>query len=189
MDGRFVPNLTFGPKVLKDITAQFPELNIDIHFMIEVKESLHDYLKEYITCRPKSMTMHIESLKKRKQIEEFIYECHTNGVACSLALSPKTKVIDVVPFLEQIDGVLVMSVEPGFGGQSFIPSVLEKIRFLTEFRKDKTLNYDIQVDGGINLETGRSALLAGANQFVAGNSFFHAPDKKTFVGTFLGYEE
>lgn len=187
MDRHFVSNLTFGPKILKDIVSEFPQLKLDLHFMVEITVNLQEYLKEYFACQPKSMTMHIESLKKKSNIHQFIDECHFHGVNCTLAISPTTKIVEVVPFLDRLDGVLVMSVKPGFGGQTFMPEVLDKIRFLDAFKKDKALNYDIQVDGGINLETGKLAFLAGANHFVAGNSFFESNQKKVFVETFINY--
>lgn len=187
MDRHFVKNLTFGPKILKDIATKFPQLKLDLHFMVEITVNLQEYLKEYFACQPKSMTMHIESLKKKSNINQFIDECHAHGVDCTLAVSPSTKIVEVVPFLERLDGVLVMSVNPGFGGQTFMPEILDKIRFLAAFKKDKALSYDIQVDGGIDLETGKLAFLAGANRFVAGSSFFQSKQKKAFVETFINY--
>ncbi|ATG97537.1 ribulose-phosphate 3-epimerase [Mesoplasma lactucae] len=186
MDNHFVPNLTFGPKVLADIKKAFPKLNVDIHFMVDIEGSMDEYFKPYLECKPKSMTMHIESLKKKRRIMDFITYCEINEVACMLAISPETKVVDLIPYLPHVDGVLVMTVRPGFGGQSFMPECVDKIKFLDGYKKDNNLEYIIEVDGGINAQTGAVCKLAGANMFVAGSYFYNAPAniKKEIVSDF-----
>ncbi|PPE05017.1 ribulose-phosphate 3-epimerase [Entomoplasma ellychniae] len=173
MDFDFVPNLTFGSKILKDITNQF-DLNIDIHFMIKVKTlNFSDFFNEFIKCKPLIMTMHIESMET-EQIEIFIELCKKNKIKPSLAISPNTPVEEVNPYLKKIENILVMSVHPGFGGQAFLESCINKIEYLKKIRKEKNLDYTIEVDGGINETTCKIVSKAGADIVVAGSYLFES---------------
>ncbi|WP_026389153.1 ribulose-phosphate 3-epimerase [[Acholeplasma] multilocale] len=171
MDFDFVPNLTFGSKILKDITDN-SDINIDIHFMVKVKTNpFEDFFVEYIKLKPKMMTMHIESMSK-EETETFIEICNDNNIIPSLAISPKTKVDAVLPYLSEVGNILVMSVEPGFGGQSFMDVSLSKIEQLVKIRDTNNLDFIIEIDGGINEHTSRLAKKAGVDMLVAGSYLF-----------------
>lgn len=176
MDFDFVPNLTFGSKILHDIKKNI-DINVDVHFMVSVKtKRFEDFFSDYIKAKPEMMTMHIESLKDDNTINKFIDLCKQNNILASLAISPKTDVSLVYPYLDKLDNVLVMSVEPGFGGQKFISSSLEKIQILDQLRKEKNYKYIIEVDGGINEQTSVLVKQAGVDMIVAGSYLFGSDD-------------
>ncbi|SYV95465.1 d-ribulose-5-phosphate 3 epimerase, partial [Mycoplasma putrefaciens] len=130
MDFDFVPNLTFGSKILHDIKKNI-DIKVDVHFMIKVKtKRFEDFFKDYIAAKPEMMTMHVESLENKTTINQFIEMCKKHNILASLAVRPKTSLETIKEYLYQLDNVLVMSVEPGFGGQEFIDSSLDKIKTL-----------------------------------------------------------
>ncbi|ATZ17874.1 ribulose-phosphate 3-epimerase [Mesoplasma melaleucae] len=173
MDYDFVPNLTFGSKILKDI-ANSSNFKIDIHFMVKVKtQSFEDFFTDYIKCNPAMMTMHIESMSTDES-NKFYELCKQNNIEFSLAVSPKTEVKVLDTWLDKLDNILIMSVEPGFGGQSFIPEVLTKVEYLVEKRKNNHYKFMIEIDGGINGETSKQALKAGVEMMVAGSYLFES---------------
>ncbi|WP_031542052.1 ribulose-phosphate 3-epimerase [Mesoplasma photuris] len=173
MDFDFVPNLTFGSKILKDITDN-SKINIDIHFMVKVKtKNFEDFFVDYIKCKPKMMTMHIESMSK-KQTNLFIDMCIKNKIDPSIAISPKTKVKKIVDFLPNIKNVLVMSVEPGFGGQKFIESVLPKFDELNKIKSEQNLNFKLEIDGGIDDQTIKLVKEKNVDMVVAGSYLFNS---------------
>ncbi|ASP27954.1 ribulose-phosphate 3-epimerase [Spiroplasma corruscae] len=169
MDYNFVPNLSFGTKILKDICDNF-NFNIDIHFMVRLDDKwcVNNYLDSFYHNNVKQFTFHIESIleNKMKLISNY---CKEKGINFSIAINPDTDVQKLTSYLEIIDNVLVMSVNPGFGGQSFIINTLKKIEQLYKIRQKNHLSYSIQVDGGINNQTIDIVKKAGADVLVAGS--------------------
>ena len=168
MDGHFVPNISFGIPVLKSIAHKHHMVN-DVHIMISDPRA---YAEKFVKSGAEYLTFHLEACKDGKEVNEVIEIIHQNDGKAGLSIKPNTSYKEVLPFLDKLDLVLVMSVEPGFGGQSFIPSALEKIR---ELRKVIDLNgYQclIEVDGGINEETGKLCKEAGVDVLVAGSYVF-----------------
>lgn len=170
MDGNFVPNLTFGPSVIKSI-RQHSQLFFDVHLMVQNPLDLVD---SYIKAGANQLTFHIETLKN--PMKELL-EVKSKGVKVGLTLKPKTPVVDILPFIDIVDTVLVMTVEPGFGGQSFMKDQLSKIETL-KIEAQKLANPPfIEVDGGINKDTIRLCAQKGANVFVAGSAIFTEPSE------------
>ena len=165
MDGHFVPNLTIGPPVIKSL-KKHSSLIFDVHLMIS---PVHNYIEAYAEAGADIITIHPEatddlkkSISKIKQLNKRV----------GVSLNPETKVDIITEYLDLIDLVLVMSVNPGFGGQKFMPEVLTKIKELKKIQKDKKLNFDIEIDGGINFENSKAAIEAGANILVSGTTIF-----------------
>jgi len=169
MDGHFVPNITIGPLVVAAIRPQ-TELFFDVHLMIENPEF---YVKEFCMAGAGLITVHVEACRHLHRVVTYVKE---QGVKVGVALNPATPLVMVEEVLPLVDMVLLMTVNPGFGGQSFIPDVLSKIASLKEMLIKRRLEVDIQVDGGINRETASSVVRAGANVLVAGSAIFGAQD-------------
>ncbi len=169
MDGRFVPNITFGAPVIKSIRKR-TNLVFDVHLMID--EPLK-YIEDFKNAGADIITFHVESSSPVEETVDKIREC---GCRAGISVKPKTGVEEILPLLEKLDMVLVMTVEPGFGGQSFMPETMEKIKTLRSEIERRGLSVDIQVDGGINEKTVEIAAAAGANVFVAGSAVFGAAD-------------
>lgn len=167
MDGHFVPNITFGAHVIKSI-RKCTKLPFDVHLMIEYPEK---YIDDFLSSGADILTFHIESTKK---IIENIKKIKSFGKKVGLSLKPKTDLNEILPFLDKVDVILVMSVEPGFSGQEFIFSTVEKIKKLRKMIDEKKLSTIIEVDGGINPETVNIVKEAGAEICVAGNSIFRS---------------
>ena len=172
MDGIFVPNISFGPPVLQSIRPK-TSLFFDVHLMITRPL---DYIETFVKCGADCITFHLESDSDPTQTIEKI---HSFGKQAGISIKPATAPEAVLPFLSKLDMVLVMSVEPGFGGQKFMDSALEKLRFLRSAAPDITLN----VDGGINADTGRRCVEAGANMLVAGSYVFGAQDPSAAIAS------
>jgi len=170
MDGHFVPNLTFGLPVVKRMQEISP-LPLDVHLMIE---DLDRWAVEYAKLGVFSVTMHIESCR---DVAGTIKAVKSTGSRVGLAIKPATPLSAIEPYLAIVDQVLVMSVEPGFGGQSFIPESLQKIRDLKAKLNALSLSTWLQVDGGINLENIEAVAAAGADTFVAGSAVFTSSDR------------
>ena len=169
MDGHFVPNLTIGPPVIKALRKHC-SLKFDVHLMIS---PVHKYIEAYadagadiITIHPEATQNLIESIKVIKNLNKKV----------GVSLNPESKIELIAEFLDQIDLVLIMSVNPGFGGQKFMPEVLDKIKQLKKIQQDKNLNFDIEIDGGINFENCKIAIDAGANILVSGTTVFKSND-------------
>ncbi len=165
MDGHFVPNLTIGPPVIKALRSH-TKLPFDVHLMIS---PVHKYIKNFsdagadiITIHPEATDNLLESINLIKDLKK------KTGVS----LNPDTEISVVENYLDKIDLILIMSVYPGFGGQKFIPKVVSKIKKLSEIKKNKNLNFDIEVDGGINFENSKLVIEAGANILVSGTTIF-----------------
>ena len=172
MDGIFVPNITFGPKFIKDIRPH-SDLFFDAHLMIEEPSR---YVEQFAKAGCDCITVHTETCR---DIEATLKLIKSFGIKCGLTVKPATSVLDVAPFLDYVDLVLIMSVEPGFGGQGLIPETLDKVRWLKENRGER--HYLISIDGGVNLRTIGAVADSGVDVVVAGSAFFNAPDKALFV--------
>ena len=169
MDGHFVPNISFGIPVISGIRAA-TDLYFDCHLMTTNPDA---FLPDLAEAGANLVTMHIEAMPDPTRAAQSARE---NGLGFGLVLNPATPFDGVAPFLELCDVLLVMSVEPGFGGQSFIAEVLPKIERAREWVEERGLQTDIEIDGGITPETARLAAAAGANVFVAGTAVFGAAD-------------
>ncbi len=165
MDGIFVPNISLGFPVFKSIRP-CTDAVFDVHLMIQEPGR---YIEACAKSGADIVTVHIESTNNISQV---LNQIHSMGKRAGITLKPGTDVNCLIPYLSKVDMVLVMTVEPGFGGQAFIPSMLEKVRLLKEYKTKNNLNYDIEVDGGINLDNLEQNLNAGANVIVAGSSIF-----------------
>lgn len=169
MDGRFVPNITFGAPIIKSIRNK-TQLVFDVHLMID--EPLK-YIEDFAKAGADIITFHIESSSPAAETVEKIIAC---GCKAGISVKPNTPVEQVFPLLDRLSMVLVMTVEPGFGGQSFMPETMDKIKALRRETERRGIDIDIQVDGGINEKTVETAAAAGANVFVAGSAVFGAAD-------------
>lgn len=169
MDGHFVPNLTFGPDILKGFKKIAHQL-LDVHLMVTDPEK---YAPVFIKAGADCVTFHTEALDNDvNRISTLLKKNHEMGVMTGIVVKPNTSIEPFESLLDQVDIVLVMSVEPGFGGQSFMESVLSKVAWLQQKREEKHLNYRIEMDGGINLQTYQKALAAGCDTLVAGSFVF-----------------
>ena len=165
MDGHFVPNLTIGPPVIKAL-RQYSSLPFDVHLMIS---PVHKYIKDYAEAGADIITIHPEATDN---LEESIKHIKNLGKKVGISLNPKTETNIIKKFLAEINLVLIMSVHPGFGGQKFIPEVLVKIKELKKIKDQQNLNFDIEVDGGINFDNSKLVIDAGANILVSGTTIF-----------------
>jgi len=165
MDGHFVPNLTMGPPIIKAL-RQCTKLPFDVHLMIS---PVHEYIKDYADAGADIITIHPEATKDLKYSIEHIKSLNKK---VGVSLNPETKIDLITNLLNEIDLVLIMSVNPGFGGQKFMPEVLEKIKELKEIRDQNNLEFDIEIDGGINFDNNKLAIAAGANILVSGTAIF-----------------
>ena len=172
MDGMFVPNITFGPKFIKDIRPH-SELFFDAHLMVEEPSR---YIEQFAKAGCDCITVHTEACK---DIGETLKLIKSFGIKSGLTVKPATPIEDVEPFLGDVDLVLIMSVNPGFGGQGLIPETLDKVRWLKKNRGDR--HYLISIDGGVNLKTIGDVADSGVDVVVAGSAFFNASDKALFV--------
>lgn len=172
MDGHFVPNLTFGPPVIKKI-RKCSNLIFDVHLMISPVEK---YIKDYAEAGADIITFHPEATDNLERTIETV-KSFSKKVGVSLNPETETKVIENV--LDKIDLVLIMSVNPGFAGQKFMPEVLGKLEFLRKKINENNLNVDLEIDGGIDFETAPSAIAAGANILVSGTTIFQDPTNIT----------
>ena len=174
MDGHFVPNISFGVPVLKSIAKSHKMVN-DVHIMIS--DPLK-YAPEFIKSGANYLTFHYEACKDDKEVRQVIDLIHQLGAKAGMSIKPKTDVKVCDSFLKDLDMLLVMSVEPGFGGQSFIPNALDKIAYLRKVIDSNSYQCLIEVDGGINDETGKLCKEAGVDVLVAGSYLFGHEDIK-----------
>ena len=165
MDGHFVPNLTIGPPVIKALKKHCTVL-FDVHLMIS---PVHKYIQAYSDAGADIITIHPEATDDLKSSILKIKELKKK---VGISLNPKTKVNVIENYLDQIDLVLIMSVNPGFGGQKFMPEVLNKIKDLKKIQESKGIDFDIEIDGGINFDNSKEAIKAGANILVSGTTIF-----------------
>ena len=165
MDGHFVPNLTIGPEVIKKLRPLTRKI-FDVHLMIS---PVDNFIKDFAEAGADIITFHPEATKDTSKTIELI---RNQNKKVGISLKPKSKIDLVEKYLEKIDLVLIMSVEPGFGGQKFMPEVLEKTRLIKNIIDEKKLNIDIEIDGGINFQNCTQAKKAGANILVSGSTIF-----------------
>ncbi len=179
MDGHFVPNLSLGPGVVSAINRT-TDLFLDVHLMMY---NPFEYIEKFISVGADRIIFHFEATEEVKEVIEYIRKCN---VKVGLAFNPETSFEMVPKYLDQVDLILFMTVHPGFGGQSFMPEVLEKIRMTREECVVRKIDQRIQVDGGINLETCKLCMEAGADVFVSGSYLFKHPDMKQAIQEMKG---
>ena len=165
MDGHFVPNLTIGPPVIEALKKD-TSIPFDVHLMIS---PVHKYIESYAKAGADIITIHPETTDN---LEDSIDKIKQLKKKVGISLNPETKVEIVEELLDQIDLILIMSVNPGFGGQKFMPKVLEKVEKLDKIRKDKKLNFNIEIDGGIDFENSKLAIKSGVDILVSGTTIF-----------------
>ena len=165
MDGHFVPNLTMGPPVIKAL-RKYTKLPFDVHLMIS---PVHKYIQDYADAGADIITIHPEATDN---LRDSIHHIKKLNKKVGVSLNPETKINVVMELLNEINLILIMSVHPGFGGQKFMPEVLNKIKVLKKIKDDKKLDFDIEIDGGINFDNSKLAIEAGANILVSGTTIF-----------------
>jgi ribulose-phosphate 3-epimerase len=175
MDGHFVPNISFGPEVVRVVRPMARKLEFDVHLMCSKPEIL---LEPFAKAGADRMTIHCEL---GERANDLIWQIKKLGKKVGIAINPPTQIGLVEPFLKQVDLVLVMTVNPGFGGQSFIHECVPKVQQVAEWRREMNLNYRIEVDGGINFQTAVECAKAGADTFVSGTGLFGQPSLRNAV--------
>lgn len=169
MDGHFVPNISFGAAVMKSV-RESTNLNFDVHLMIEEPDL---YIDDFLTDKTEYITVHQEACR---HLHRTIGHIKSLGIKAGVSLNPATSIETLTEIISDVDLILLMSVNPGFGGQKFIQGTLDKIRRLSEMRKSTGTGFMIEVDGGVNLENAASLIEAGADILVAGSAVFGAED-------------
>lgn len=179
MDGKFVEQDT------ADLMLEYTEyiksisnLPIDVHLMVE---DVYSYVQSYIVLDPNMITFHYEAVKKKEDIKELINLIKENDIKVGISIKPETKLEEIKEFFPYLHQVLIMTVEPGYGGQTLIESTIDKIKELKEYIEKENLELDIQVDGGINLQTNQKVIQAGANILVCGSSILKSDNYKETV--------
>lgn len=169
MDGHFVPNLTFGPALVDSIRPVCREMFFDVHLMVQDPRA---YVKPFAMAGAQLVTFHVEAAgEDTTNLARYI---RRQGIQSGLSIKPRTLVAEIEPYVDNVDLVLVMTVEPGFGGQKLIPSTLNKVRELVHLREEMGLSFLIQVDGGIGPDTAPLAVAAGSDVLVAGSAVFRS---------------
>lgn len=176
MDGNFVPPITFGSKFISDIRAH-TKMFFDVHIMVENPEK---HIDSMIKAGANALTFHYEATRFSLRLLSYIRNTYSD-VKVGIAINPQTSINAVIPVLSEFDILLLMGVEPGFGGQPFIPFTLEKIKQLVELKKLNNYSYTISVDGGVNKNTVPKIIGAGADILIMGSAFFSGNDKKQLV--------
>ncbi|MBS3197899.1 ribulose-phosphate 3-epimerase [Turicibacter bilis] len=179
MDGHFVPNITLGPGIVKCLRPH-TELPFDVHLMIENPDQ---YIKDFKEAGADIITVHVEACRHLHRTLQLIKQYE---MQCGVVLNPHTPLEMIKHVLQEVDWILIMSVNPGFGGQTFIPDSLNKIATLNQWRQEQNLSYVIEVDGGVNEETSRLCEEAGADVVVAGSAVFNAVDRQLAIQKIKG---
>ncbi|MDO4517686.1 MAG: ribulose-phosphate 3-epimerase [Bacillota bacterium] len=169
MDGHFVPNISFGAAVMKSLEGR-TKLPFDVHLMIENPD---DYLEDFVTPQTEYITVHEEACR---HLHRTIQHIKSQGVKAGVSLNPATSLDTLEYVLEDLDMVLIMSVNPGFGGQKFIGSAMDKVRKLKKIREERGLDFEIEIDGGVNTDNVMDIMNAGVDIAVAGSAVFKAED-------------
>jgi len=177
MDGCFVPNISFGPLIVEAVRRVTQKL-LDVHLMIVEPEK---FLKQFREAGADWITVHLETVKGRES--EVIQQIKDTGAKAGISIKPDTPAEALIPFLSEVDLVLIMSVHPGFGGQKFIPDALSKVKVFRELRSANNHNYLISIDGGVGLSNAQSIVNAGADILVAGSSIYLASNPQEVVRT------
>jgi ribulose-phosphate 3-epimerase len=175
MDGHFVPNLTFGPDVVNQI-SQGTSLPLDVHLMMTEPQK---YVERFAASRAEIISVHYEACKEN--LEEVLHLIRRHGCKPGVVINPTTNVQVLEPYLDDLFLVLQMTVEPGFGGQSFIEDTLENIRWLRDMRHQHRYNYKIEVDGGINMKTAEKCIHSGVDMLVIGSYFIHSSNREETI--------
>ena len=170
MDGQFVPNLTFGPPVIASL-REYSRLHFDIHLMAN---NPHNLIEPLIDAGADSITLHVEALT---DLAKGINQIKSHGCKVGVAVNPATDEQEILPFLQSVDLILVMSVVPGYGGQSFIPSSIDKVKRVRSIIEDANRHIELQVDGGVSTENSQALIKAGATILVAGSFLFSSKNK------------
>lgn len=178
MDAHFVPNLTFGPETVAALRRAGCHLYFDTHLMIDQPEP---YIDMFAKAGSNSISVHIEPPFDHAAA---LARIRALGCQCGIVLNPDTPAESIRPLIDRVDLVLVMTVHPGFGGQPFRPDVLPKLRVIDGWRRERKLNFRLEVDGGVDLARATECRAAGADTFVAGTAFFKAPDKAALAAAF-----
>jgi ribulose-phosphate 3-epimerase len=174
MDGHFVPNLTFGPRLVADL-RRYSDLFFDTHLMLDQP---HQFIEAFAHAGSNLISVHVEPAYP---VRDTLAEIRKLGLRNGIVLNPDTPVTRIEPYLGDVDLVLVMTVQPGFGGQAFRHDVLSKIETVAQLRSERELDFRLEVDGGIGIETSRLCRDRGCDTFVAGTAFYQADDRKAFV--------
>ncbi|MDL4840017.1 ribulose-phosphate 3-epimerase [Aquibacillus rhizosphaerae] len=174
MDGHFVPNITIGPLIVKAIRP-VTKLPLDVHLMIEDPDK---YIRDFAEAGADIITVHVEACR---HLHRTVHAIKDAGVKAGIVINPATPVELIRPILSNVDLVLFMTVNPGFGGQSFIEEVLEKVELASLWRKELNLNFEIEVDGGVNQSTAKLCKKAGVDVLVAGSAIFNQKDRKEAI--------
>lgn len=170
MDGHFVPNITMGALVV-DAIRPHTKLPLDVHLMIENPDQ---YIESFVKAGADIITVHVEACR---HLHRTLQHIKSQGIQCGVVLNPHTPISTIEHVLEEVDVVLFMTVNPGFGGQSFIPSVLKKVKQLADLKQQHGYTFEIEIDGGVNKETVKECVAAGATVVVAGSAIYGASDK------------
>ena len=178
MDGHFAPNLTFGPGTVAALRRAGSKLFFDTHLMLDEPQR---YIEPFAKAGASNITIHVEPAYDHRGTLARIREL---GCQCGIVLNPGTPAAAIEPFIADVDLVLVMTVQPGFGGQSFREDMLPKLREIDRWRQERGLKFRLEVDGGIDLATGQECRDAGADTFVSGTAFFKATDQTAFAAAF-----
>ncbi|MFJ5713354.1 ribulose-phosphate 3-epimerase [Neobacillus sp. NPDC093127] len=179
MDGHFVPNITIGPLIVEAIRP-ITKLPLDVHLMIENPDQ---YIEAFAKAGADYITVHVEACR---HLHRTIQNIKSFGIKAGVVLNPATPVESIQHIIGDIDMVLLMSVNPGFGGQKFIPEVLPKIKTVKRMAEEKGLALEIEIDGGVNPETGKLCMEAGANVLVAGSAIYNQPDYAKAISLIRG---
>ena len=178
MDGIFVPNISFGPPVISSL-RKVTDIFFDVHLMITEPQR---YVKDYVDAGADLITIHYESCENPREVVKLI---KSYGVKACVSIKPATPPEVLFPMLEELDMALVMTVEPGFGGQKMIPETVEKVRVIRNYATENNVNIDIEVDGGITPDNLHLVTDAGANVIVAGSAIFRAADPKAVIESMM----
>lgn len=178
MDGIFVPNISFGPPVISSL-RKATDIFFDVHLMITDPQR---YVKDYVDAGADLITIHYESCENPREVVKLI---KSYGVKACVSIKPATPPEVLFPMLDELDMVLVMTVEPGFGGQKMIPETVEKVRVIRNYANENNVNIDIEVDGGITPDNLHLVTDAGANVIVAGSAIFRAADPKAVIESMM----
>lgn len=178
MDGMFVPSISFGMPLIESIRPASKQF-FDVHLMIMEPER---YIEEFVRCGADGITFHLEAVKDPQAVIEQIHKC---GAQAGISIKPGTSLETVYPYVDQVEMVLLMSVEPGFGGQSFIPEAYDRIRMLRQYIDQHEYKTKIEVDGGVGKRNVREVIAAGADVFVAGSGVFRKNSIPDNIGKFM----
>lgn len=179
MDGQFVPNISIGLPVLANLRKK-SDMVLDVHLMIDQPER---YVEDFVKAGADIVTVHVEATN---HLHRVLQQIKAAGAKCGVVLNPHTPLSTIEHILQDVDMVLLMTVNPGFGGQAFIESVVPKISALSQLRKDRQLDFEIEIDGGVNEETAKRCIDAGADVLVAGSAIYNQPDYKAAIDSIRG---